>query len=199
MPSGSFAPVFAPIRALAAALLLAGIVIVAGAGAACAQEPPDTALNHLLAEARSAGPGECSRPGIDRLARILCAGRIRIGVREYYPQFGTISGNERHGYEIDVAQAIAGRLGVSIEFEKVKAATRIPMLASEQIDLVIATMGHNTERDGQVAVYPAALLPVRDDDRGAAQPRHRGLDGSRGTNGLRDGRQRLQCARDIPG
>lgn len=150
MPSGSLAPVFTPIRAIAAALLLAGIVIVAGAGAACAQEPPDTALNRLLAEARSAVPGECSRPGIDRLARILCAGHIRIGVREYYPQFGTISGNERHGYEIDVAQAIAGRLGVAIEFEKVKAATRIPMLASEQIDLVIATMGHNIERDGQV-------------------------------------------------
>src|SRR5262249_6417496 len=77
-------------------------------------------------------------------------GRIRIGVREYYPQFGVISGNERHGYEIDVARAIAGRLGIAIDFEKVKAATRIPMLANDQVDLTIATMGHNAERNGQV-------------------------------------------------
>jgi len=150
MPWNSLTPVFAPIRTIAAALLLAAAVAAAAAGAARAQELPDAALNRLLAEARSTVPAECSRPGIDRLMRILCTGRIRIGVREYYPQFGVTSGNERHGYEIDVARAIAGRLGIAIDFEKVKAATRIPMLANDQVDLTIATMGHNTERDGQV-------------------------------------------------
>jgi polar amino acid transport system substrate-binding protein len=150
MPSRNERLVCAPIRAITAALLVAAAVIVAAAGVARAQQLPDAALNRLLTEARSAVPAECSRSGIDRLARILCAGRIRIGVREYYPQFGTGTGNERQGYEIDVARAIAGRLGVTVEFEKVKAATRIPMLADNQIDLVIATMGHNTERDAQV-------------------------------------------------
>jgi len=150
MPWSSLAPVFAPIRTTAAVLLLAAAVAAPAAGAARAQGSPDAALNRLLAEARSTVPAECSRPGIDRLMRILCTGRIRIGVREYYPQFGVISGNERHGYEIDVARAIAGRLGIAIDFEKVKAATRIPMLANDQVDLTIATMGHNMERDGQV-------------------------------------------------
>src|SRR5436305_7324634 len=94
MPLSSLTPVFAPIRIIVAALLLAAALAAATAGIARAQESPDAALNRLLAEARSAAPAECTRSGIDRLARILCAGRIRIGVREYYPQFGTVSGNE---------------------------------------------------------------------------------------------------------
>ena len=149
MPWGKPNPIHTPVRAIAAVLLVAA-ALLAAAGPTYAQQLPDVALNRLLQEGRSALPGACNQPGTDRLVRILCAGRIRVGVREYNPQFGTVSGNERHGYEIDVARAIAQRLGVAIEFEKVKAATRIPMLANGQIDLTIATMGHNTERDGQV-------------------------------------------------
>src|SRR5207248_9382129 len=82
--------------------------------------------------------------------RIRCAGRIRIGVRDNYPLFSTRTGEARHGYEIDIAQAIARKLGVDIEFAKVNAASRIPMVADDNVDLTIATMGHNTLRDGQV-------------------------------------------------
>ena len=95
-------------------------------------------------------PGACTQPGIDRLVRILCSGRIRIGVRDHYPLFSTRTGEARHGYEIDIAQAIARKLGVAIEFAKVNAANRIPMVADDNVDLTIATMGHNTLRDGQV-------------------------------------------------
>lgn len=71
-------------------------------------------------------------------------------MREYYPLFGAKTGDAWEGYEIDVARAIAARLGVDVEFSKVKAATRIPMLADDSVNLVIATMGHNTERDAQI-------------------------------------------------
>ena len=40
-------------------------------------------------------------------------------------------------------------LGVDVDFVRVNAATRIPLLAEDRIDLAIATMGHNTQRDGQ--------------------------------------------------
>jgi polar amino acid transport system substrate-binding protein len=111
---------------------------------------PDAALGRLLGEAQAQIPGACTQPGIDRLVRILCSGRIRIGVRDHYPLFSTRSGEVRQGYEIDVAQAIAARLGVTIEFTRVNAANRIPMVADDKVDLAIATMGHNTLRDGQV-------------------------------------------------
>lgn len=111
---------------------------------------PDEALAQLLAEAYAVPKEECNRPGVDRLVRAICAGRIRVGVREYYPLFGERHGDKREGYEVDVAQVIAQRLGADVTFVRVNAATRIPFLAEDRIDFVIATMGHNTQRDGQV-------------------------------------------------
>lgn len=115
-------------------------------------ETPDAALTALLSEARAAAavPGACSQSGVDRLVRLYCTGKIRIGVREYYPLFGTREGQERIGYDVDVGRAMAERLGVTPEFTRVNAASRIPLLADDKIDLTIATMGHNAQRDSQV-------------------------------------------------
>ena len=110
---------------------------------------PDAALARLLKDARATLPGACSQPTADRLIKILCAKRIRIGVRDHYPLFSTRSGETRQGYEVDVARAIGRMLGVEVEFVRVNAATRIALLAEDRIDLAIATMGHNTQRDGQ--------------------------------------------------
>jgi ABC-type amino acid transport substrate-binding protein/ABC-type amino acid transport system permease subunit len=129
-------------RRLIACLLVGWAVM---APAALRAETPDAALDALLAEARQ----ECAQPS-DRLARVLCGGKLRAGVREYYPLFGTREGTEHLGYEPDLARAIAKRLGVELVFLRVNAASRIPMLADDRIDLTIATMGHNTQRDGQV-------------------------------------------------
>lgn len=110
---------------------------------------PDAALARLLQGARATLPGACSQPNADQLIRILCAGRIRVGIRDYYPLFATRTGETREGYEVDVALAIGRKLGVEVEFVRVNAATRIALLAEDRIDLAIATMGHNTQRDGQ--------------------------------------------------
>jgi polar amino acid transport system substrate-binding protein len=111
---------------------------------------PDAALARLLQEGRAVAPTACTLPGIDRLIRILCSGRIRIGVRDRYPLFGTRRGETRQGYEVDVARAVARKLGVDVEFVTVNAASRIAMVADDRVDLAIATMGHNAQRDGAV-------------------------------------------------
>jgi ABC-type amino acid transport substrate-binding protein/ABC-type amino acid transport system permease subunit len=136
---------------------LLACVIAAGLSAASptlaqADGSPDTALARMLHDARAmaAVPGTCAQPGIERLVRIICSGRIRIGVRDDYPLFSTRTGEIRQGYEVDVAQAIARKLSVDIKFTNVKAATRISMLADDRTDLVIATMGDNTQRESQV-------------------------------------------------
>ena len=146
------------LAALAALLLLVVTVRPLGAGTPVSGEagsPPDRALAALLAEAQSAAAaarrdGDCAPPGLDRLARILCEGRIRVGVREDYPLFGTRDGQARRGYDVDAALAVARALGVAAVFTRVTPPTRIPMLADDRVDLVVATMGHNTQRDGQV-------------------------------------------------
>jgi polar amino acid transport system substrate-binding protein len=118
---------------------------------ALADSSPDAALARLLDEARqtAANPEACTRPDRDQLISIFCAGRLRVGVRDEYPLFGMRSGNTWQGYEIDVARAVAQRLGVSVDLARVKPATRIPMLADNTIDLVIATMADNTQRESQ--------------------------------------------------
>lgn len=130
------------IRRVIVSFLLLGLSLLP---ATLRAETPDQALDALLEQARS----DCTQPS-DRLDRVLCGGRLRAGVREYYPLFGTREGSTHVGYEPDLARAIARRLGVEIEFVRVNAASRIPLLAEDRIDLIIATMGHNTQRDGQV-------------------------------------------------
>ena len=48
-----------------------------------------------------------------------------------------------------VARAIAKALKIDVAFSRVTPANRIALLAEDRIDLTIATMGHNTQRDGQ--------------------------------------------------
>ena len=129
--------------------IFAAVLCVAPPTLARADNSPDAALERVLDDARAAAtaPGTCAQPHIDRLVRIFCAGRIRVGVRDDYPLFSTRTGETRQGYEVDAARAVARKLGVDVAFTKVKAATRIPMLADGGADLVIATMGDNTQRE----------------------------------------------------
>jgi polar amino acid transport system substrate-binding protein len=124
--------------------LLLGLGLLPGVLAAARAETPDAALDALLAQARA----DCAQP-TDRLTRVLCGKRLRVGVREYYPLFGVREAGVHEGYEPDLARAIAKRLDVEVDFARVNAATRIPLLAEDRVDLTIATMGHNTQRDGQ--------------------------------------------------
>lgn len=125
-------------------LLLAVAGLLAAVTAARAATP-DEALEAVLAEARQ----HCAQPS-DRLEKILCTKKIRVGVRDYYPLFGMRKGTNHVGYEPDIGRTIARRLGVEVEFVRVNAATRIPLLGEDRIDLVLATMGHTTQRDGQI-------------------------------------------------
>lgn len=122
-----------------------GLLFLLCAIAPAQAETPDEALAALVKEAKA----DCAQP-VDRLTRILCGGRMKAGVREYYPLFGTRDGADREGYEPDVARALARRLGVELDFLRVNAASRIALVAEGRIDFVLATMGHNTQRDGQV-------------------------------------------------
>jgi polar amino acid transport system substrate-binding protein len=125
--------------------LLLAVAALMTVVAAASAETPDEALEALLKDARQ----HCAQP-TDRLERILCGKPLRIGIRDYYPLFGTRENGTHVGYEPDIARAVARRLGVETEFTRVNAATRIPLLGEDHIDLVLATMGHTTQRDGQV-------------------------------------------------
>ena len=137
MRSGSRMP-----RPLLSLLLLA-LMLLPWPSTATAQS-----VSTLVEQARTEALQRCnSTERGDRLYDILCNGVIRVGVRSDYSRFATERQGEREGFEIDVAEQIGAMLGVDVEFVDVTPVTRISALSDGQIDLVIATMGHNSTRD----------------------------------------------------
>lgn len=108
--------------------------------------PSDARIAQLVAEAEAAA---CTTP--DALVAILCRGVIRVGGRTDYARFAERrGGREWVGFEVDLARALAARLGMVLELVPVTPANRIAMLAEQRVDAVIGTMGHTIVRDGQV-------------------------------------------------
>ena len=79
---------------------------------------------------------------------IIDRGVLHVGVKNAVVGFGyqdTLTG-EYTGLEIDIANAIAEKLGVDVEFTAVTAATRGELLDSGDIDCVLATFTITDER-----------------------------------------------------
>ncbi|MBF4509942.1 MAG: transporter substrate-binding domain-containing protein [Aeromicrobium sp.] len=79
------------------------------------------------------------------------SGKLRVGVKADVPNFGLqdAATGEFSGMEIDLAYALAERIGLTaddVEFEAVTAKTRGPLLDNGQLDVVIATFTIKPER-----------------------------------------------------
>ena len=79
------------------------------------------------------------------------SGKLRVGVKADVPNFGLqdAATGEFEGMEIDLAYALAERIGLTaddVEFEAVTAKTRGPLLDNGQLDVVIATFTIKPER-----------------------------------------------------
>ena len=84
-----------------------------------------------------------------KLDEIKERGKLIVGVKDAVVPFGFVDENTNQlvGFDIDICRYIAEQLGVDIEILPVTSATRIPMVAQGQVDLVAATMTHKFERD----------------------------------------------------
>lgn len=131
-------------------VLLAVSVLLYGLPRTCRAEPPWLAnASQTLGQARAAA-NDCT-PTADVLVRVLCAGQLRVGLRTFYPGFSVRdAAGSFAGFEVDVARRIADFLGVQLVPIAVDAKSRIPLVAVGDVDLVIATMGHDLRRDAEV-------------------------------------------------
>jgi polar amino acid transport system substrate-binding protein len=78
---------------------------------------------------------------------IKARGAIRIGVLSELPPWGYLDSNGKNiGYDVDVGQLLAKKLGVKAEFVSMNVAARIPSLMTGKVDLLIATMGMYPDR-----------------------------------------------------
>ena len=110
----------------------------------------------LLALAAVAGANQARA---DALGDIMAAGVIKVAVPQDFPPFGSVGADMTPvGYDIDVADLIAQKLGVSLELVPVTSANRIPYLQTKKADLVISTLGKNPERE-KVIDFTIAYSP----------------------------------------
>lgn len=82
---------------------------------------------------------------------IKARGSINIGMLVDFPPFGILDlqGNP-DGYDADVAKLLAEDLGVTANIVPVTGPNRIPYLVSNQVDVLVASLGITPERAEQV-------------------------------------------------
>jgi len=124
-------------------LLLLSLVLVVSAFAlaGCGSDEP----------AEPTTPGEPAAELPAGVQALKDAGKLRVGVKADVPNFGLLDAatNKYEGMEIDLAYALAERIGLTkddVKFEAVTAKTRGPLLDNGQLDVVIATFTIKPER-----------------------------------------------------
>ena len=108
----------------------------------------------LFALALSAQPSRA-----DELADITKAGVIKVAVPQDFAPFGSAGPDLKpQGYDIDMANLIAAKMGVKAEIIPVTSANRIAYLQTKKADLVISSLGKNAERE-KVIDFSVAYAP----------------------------------------
>ena len=86
------------------------------------------------------------------MGKIQAAGEIKIGVKYDVPPFGfkNPQTDDIEGFDVDLGQAVADKLGVKANFVEAISDNRIPFLEDGTADLILSTMTINEERVGQI-------------------------------------------------
>ena len=106
----------------------------------------------LLLSALVATATFASAAHADQLADIKAKGEIVFGVlgTDEPNSFVDPASREIVGYEVDIAKAIAAKIGVKPVFKQLAVAARIPELQQGRVDVLAASLTHNKERESQV-------------------------------------------------
>ena len=129
-------------RWLVAVLALVALVAVACGGG---EEEPEGETGGEAVEVEEF-------PADSALGQIQERGEIKVGVKFDVPLFGfkNPQSGEVEGFDVDMAQRVADRLGVELELVEAISDNRIPFLAEGTVDLVFSTMTITTDRDAEI-------------------------------------------------
>ncbi|WP_115597039.1 transporter substrate-binding domain-containing protein [Achromobacter sp. DH1f] len=105
------------------------------------------------------------------LDKIKQRGKVAIGISAPHPPLGILDPvtGETGGYQTELAADIARRLGVKLETVVISASTRVQLLQSGKIDLIISSIGWTQERSDILSFAPTpydlfggtAIVPKR--------------------------------------
>lgn len=123
----------------------------------------------LAAGCTSSGQTGGAAAGPSILTEVLESKKVVVGVFADAPPYGVMnSSGQYEGFDIDKAHALADSLGAQVDFVSTTNASRIPMLETGKVDVIIAALTNLDERaqvvamtrpyasEGQLVVVPAA-------------------------------------------
>jgi glutamate transport system substrate-binding protein len=133
-------------RWLAVLALVLGLVL-----AGCGDDDESSSGGGGEATSTPAADVEKFEPGT-ALGDIQEKGEIAIGVKYDVPPFGfnNPSSGKVEGFDVDLGQAVADKLGVKPKFIEAISDNRIPFLQDGTADVILSTMTINEERVGQI-------------------------------------------------
>ncbi|MBT0962401.1 transporter substrate-binding domain-containing protein [Denitromonas iodatirespirans] len=96
------------------------------------------------------GPGSAAAAG-SVLDQVKDAGVVRIGIGNDSPPMNYMDETGQWvGFDVDLADALARKMGARVERVQVNNKTRIAYLANGQIDMTISNLSHTRSRDQQI-------------------------------------------------
>ncbi|MFQ5577562.1 MAG: transporter substrate-binding domain-containing protein [Anaerolineae bacterium] len=102
-----------------------------------------------LATACAAGPPAATITS--KVEQTQAGGKVRVGIRFDNPPLSFIDRDGNWvGFDVDLANALAQKMGLEIEQVKVDETTRISFLQEDKIDMAVASMNHTRSRDEAV-------------------------------------------------
>jgi len=130
----------------ATALLLVFLLAAALGAAGCSKpEPAQPAAGQGQAPEGQAPPAQ------DALARVKAAGKLVAGLDDAFPPFGFRNEkNELVGFDIDLGNELAQRLGVKMEWQPTEWSGVIPSLKSKKFDVIWSGMSITEERKKEI-------------------------------------------------
>jgi glutamate transport system substrate-binding protein len=133
-------------RLVLAALILALALGAAACGDDDGEEPAAGGTATPTAEAAEEFPADTT------MGKIQAKGEIAIGVKYDVPPFGfkNPDSGEVEGFDVDLGQAIADKLGVEAKLVEAISDNRIPFIQDGTVDLVLSTMTINAERAQEI-------------------------------------------------
>ena len=114
----------------------------------------------LLAAAAAALVVVTGAAQADQLADIQKKGEIVVGVLGTDEPNSFIDPKTRElvGYDVDLGNAVAKKIGVKPVFKQITVAARIPELQQGHVDLLAASLTHNKEREAQIDFSLTTLI-----------------------------------------
>lgn len=96
--------------------------------------------------------GLAAQAHADQLDDIKKKGELVVGVLGTDEPNSFIDPKSREiiGYEVDLARAVANKLGVKLKLKQLAVAARIPELQQGHVDLLAASLTHNKEREAVI-------------------------------------------------